>query len=117
MAAPPSHPFSGEITDKEIADIAQNCLKSWEVLSPYMGLDEVANEAIKRTSSGYLQQKKEFLQECRRRKGSGAMFGALIKAAKDAKDIDLADKLEKMAQRKICGMYSVMILYTFLCRI
>ena len=102
-----------EITDKEIADIAQNCLKSWEELSPYMGLDEVVNETIRRTPGGYLEQKKEFLQECRRRKGSGALFGALIRAARDANNIDLAERLEKLPQHQ-SGMYHLSAVMLFL---
>ena len=92
------------ISDKEVADIAQKYLKTWEEISPYLGLDEVVREAIRRTPGGYLEQKKAFLQEWKNRQGSRATFRALIQAAKNSNNTDLAEKLEKMAQSPVCGM-------------
>ena len=109
MGTQASHPVDSEISDKEVAVIAQNYLKSWEALSPYLGLDEVANEAIRRTPGGYVEEKKEFLQEWKRRQGSRATFRALIQAARDTKDINFVDKLEKMAQKRVCGMLLVLV--------
>ena len=115
MATLASGPLDSEVSDREVADIAQNCLKSWEELSPYVGLDEVANEALRRTPGGYVEQKKACLQEWKRQQGSRATFRALIQAAKNAKNIDFADKLEKMARKQIRGMLITFLLCTFLC--
>ena len=97
-------PLDREVSDKQIADIAQKYLKSWEELSVYLEQDEVANEAIKRTPGGYVEQKKACLQEWKKQQGSRATFRALIQAAVEANNNDLAHKLEKMAQSRTSGM-------------
>ena len=104
MATQASDRLDSEVSDRDIADIAQKLLTSWDDLSPFLGLDEVANAAIRRTPGGYVEQKKACLQEWKKQQGSRATFRALIQAAKEANNNDLARKLEKMAQSQTSGM-------------
>ena len=83
-----------EVSQDDLNIIAQKLLTKWEELSPYLGLDEAANKAVRRTPGGYGDQKRAFLHEWKSRQGSRATFGALINAAKEAKHMKLALSVE-----------------------
>ena len=102
MTTLPSYLLDRQLSDKEIADITRKCLKTWEKLYPYLGLNEVDVEGIKRIPD-YEEQRREVLLKWRKQKGSGATFRALIKAARDADNINLADNLEDMLRNQISG--------------
>ena len=102
-AEAPPYFVDSEISDEDLDFIAQKLLKKWEELSPYLGLDEVANEAVRRTPGGYGDQKRAFLHKWKSRQGSRATFRALINAAKKARRMKLAVSIEDILRSRFCG--------------
>jgi hypothetical protein len=83
------------VTERDIAIIAQKYLTKWEEISPFLELNNVADENIRRTPGGYQEQKKALLKEWKRLHSSRATFRVLIRAAEDAQNRRLADDLRR----------------------
>ena len=88
------------VSYEEVAVIAQNHLEKWEDLSPFLNLTSVDEQAIQNTNSDYKEQKRALLREWKRQNGCRATYRILIAAAKEAKNKNLADNLEKMLRRR-----------------
>ena len=85
-----------EVSDKDVAVIARDHLTSWEPLRPFLDLTRPQEETIRRTYPDYGKQKEECLQLWRQTKGKKATYGALITAAEQARDQNLADSVRSM---------------------
>ena len=92
-------PLDNVVTEKDIAIIAQEHLTKWEEISPFLELKDVTDDQIRRTPGGYAEQKKALLREWKRLHSNGATFRALIRAAEEAQNMLLADKLRCMARQ------------------
>lgn len=94
-------PFDREVTDEDIAIIAQRYLNKWEKLSPFLDLKN-ADETIKR-SGDYEEQKKSLLKTWKTQHGRSATYRVLIEAAEKALDMKLAHDIESMLQHSDRG--------------
>ena len=97
----PTEILEREITREDMAIIAMEHLIEWESLSPHLGLSRADEQVIQRTNGNYGMKKKECLELWKERKGNKATYGALITAAKSAKNRLLADKVKAMLQKKV----------------
>ena len=79
------------ISDKDVATIARDHLTKWESLSPYLGLSQPEKAEIRNTYHDYGEQKRECLQKWKELKGNKATYSALITAAEEARNQQLAD--------------------------
>ena len=87
-----------EVTEKDVAVIAEHYLEKWEDLSPFLMLTN-AEETIRITPGDYREQKNAFLREWKRQNGCKATYCVLIQAAKEANNKKLADNIEHMLRR------------------
>ena len=84
----------------EIAVIARDHMTQWESLRPFLGLNTAKNEEIARSyPANYGLQKQKCLEVWKEVKGGGATYRALISAAEDARDQQLADAIKSMLQK------------------
>ena len=87
------------IESRELAIIARDHLTNWETLRPYLGLKRQQNKSISESHpKDYEKQKLECLEVWQEEKGNKATYGALIKAAEDARLQDLADGVRKLCK-------------------
>ena len=82
------------IGQKELAVIARDHITSWEPLCPWLGLFQAQEEEINHRDYG--RQKLECLKKWSEMNGDKATYGALISAAEDAKNQQLADSVRGM---------------------
>ena len=88
-----------EINDRDIAVIARDHLTVWERLHPFLGLSRAQKEEIARSYSGdYGLQKQECLEVWKKERGREATYRALITAAEEARDKELADNIRVMLE-------------------
>lgn len=109
--------FIGVVTRKTIISknqldkIANELLTNWEELSYCLELTQQQESDIRRTYREYADQKREALRAWKRNKGNGATFGALIDAAKEASNMQLAhdiiDLMETLQGKNTCTNISV----------
>ena len=78
------------VSDTHVTEIAMR-YSNWELLHSFLGLSYAQNQGIYRTSSDHEIQGMHVLQEWKQRQGNKASYGALIKAAEKAKQMQLAD--------------------------
>ena len=88
------------IPHQDLALIARDHLTSWEPLSPWLGLSLPQEEEIRRGREDYRTQKLECLKRWSEMNGEGATYGALISAAKNDKNQQLADSVRGMVSRE-----------------
>ena len=84
------------VSNIHLAEIARDHMTSWEPLVPYLGLSRTQEVNIRQTNRDYDAQKREFLQEWQKTRGTQATYEAFITAAKQARDQMLADAVRKM---------------------
>ena len=85
------------ISDRDLAVIARDHLSYWGSLAPFLGLTETRQQQIARSYPGdYARQGRECLQVWREMKGSEATYQALISAAVEARDQQLADAVKDL---------------------
>ena len=94
------------IPHEQLAIIARKYLTKWEEVTPSLGLTHQDEVNIRETYRDYANQKREALYTWRRNKGDGATYGALIAAAEDISNQQLADGVRKL-MKELQGMYSV----------
>ena len=81
------------ISDKDITNIARN-VSDWEALAIYMGFSATEMNQLRGSFPADVQkQGRECLQKWKVKQGRAATYQALIIAAKDAKDQQLADSV------------------------
>lgn len=85
------HCIGSVISRKHLDKIAREFLTNWEELSSSLGLSEQQEHSIRKTNREYEDQKREALRTWKRNKGNGATYGALIAAAEEISNIQLAD--------------------------
>ena len=86
-----------EISDRDLAVIARDHLTQWEKLQPFVGLSRAKKKEIARSYPGdYGLQKQECLEVWKEKRGEEATYRALISAAEEAKDKELADNIRDM---------------------
>ena len=88
------------VTDKDVAIITREYLTHWESLVPHLGLMRTDEVDIGKTNTNYGMQKTECLQKWKQRMGDKATYGALITAATEAKDQQLADRVKNMIRSR-----------------
>jgi hypothetical protein len=87
------------IESRELAIIARDRLTNWETLRPFLGLKRQQNKSITESHpKDYEKQKLECLEVWQEAVGDKATYGALIKAAEDARLHDLADGVRKLCK-------------------
>ena len=87
------------ISRRDLAIIARDHLRSWRELGPYLGLSRQQEVEILESHSGnYGLQKREYLEMWKEMKGDGATYRALITAANEAENRELADNIGGMTQ-------------------
>ena len=103
LSHPPPAPGVKEdevVGNVELAVIARDHLTQWESLHPFLGLNRAQKKEIARSyPANYGLQKQECLEVWKEVKGDGATYRALISAAEDAKDQELADTIRNMLQK------------------
>ena len=83
------------ISRKSLAEIAKKITR-WKPLGPYLDLTRQQEEEIAHKYRDDLgMQKRECLEVWKEMKGEGATYRALITAAEEAEDMQLASLLEK----------------------
>ena len=86
-----------EISGRDLAVIARDHLTQWEKLHPFLGLNRAQKKEIARSYPGdYGLQKQECLEVWKEERGREATYRALISAAEEAKDQQLADNIRDM---------------------
>ena len=93
------------IPHEHLAKIARELIK-WEELTPSLGLTQQEEVNIRETYRDYADQKREALYTWKRNKGNGATYGALIDAAEDISNAQLAAGVREL-MKELQGMYSV----------
>ena len=87
------------ISRKTLAVIARDHLNDWKTLGPFLDLSRQQETAIAHSSPDYGLQKRECLEVWQEVKGDGATCRALISAAEEAEDQQLADNIRKLLQK------------------
>ena len=89
--------LDNEISDRHLALIARDHLTDWESLAPFLGLSRPQEQQIARSYPGdYGRQKRECLQVWREMKGAEATYQALITAAVEAENRQLAGAVRNL---------------------
>ena len=84
------------VSDKDIVKIASDYITDWEKLRPFLGLTHAHEEQIRKSYTTYEMQTCEFLKKWKAMKGSKATYDALIYAAIEIGNMQLAEKLKSM---------------------
>ena len=87
------------ISRKTLAVIARDHLNDWMKLGPFLDLSCQQETAIAHSSPDYGLQKRKCLEVWKEVKGDGATYRALISAAEEAEDQQLADNIRNMLQK------------------
>ena len=88
------------ISDRDLAVIARHYLKDWEKVRPFLGLSRAQKKEIARSySRDYELQKQECLEVWKEERGREATYRALISAAEEARDQELADNIRDMLEK------------------
>ena len=85
-----------------MAKIARELIK-WEELTPSLGLTQQDEVNIRATYRDYADQKCQALYTWKHNKGKGATYGALIAAAEDISNEQLADGVRDL-MKELQGM-------------
>jgi GTPase SAR1 family protein len=89
-----------EINDRDIAVISRDHLTDWENLQPFLGLSRAQKKEISKSFPGdYGKQKRECLEVWKEERGREATYRALISAAEEARDQQLADNIRVMLEK------------------
>ena len=81
-----------EISDRDLAIIAQDHLTDWKALRPFLGLSHSqVTEILQSYPTDYQKQKHKCLIMWKETQGHEATYCALIRAAEDAQAQSLAD--------------------------
>ena len=91
--------MDGVISRKTLAVIARDHLNDWKKLGPFLDLSRQQETAIAHSSPDYGLQKRECLEVWKEVKGDGATYEALISAAEEAEDQQLADNIRNILQK------------------
>ena len=107
-----------KISDKDRTHIAQKLIIKWEPLRSHLGLDRQQEEEICRSwPKDYQKQKVECLEVWSQKKGDEATYSALIKAAEDTANKQLADEVKKMLRTRPTSHFVGRLLFALLlCR-
>ena len=85
------------VSDADEAKIAREYLTDWQSLRPHLGLNHQQENAIRNSyPCNYDQQKQECLSKWKEMKGDRATYRALITAAENARNQQLADKIKAL---------------------
>ena len=76
--------------------IAGKLLTDWEELSPSLDLTQAQEKNIRRTYREYADQKREALRAWKHNEGNRATFGALIAAAEEVSNMQLAHGIKDL---------------------
>ena len=82
---------------KSLAVIARDHLNDWKKLGPFLDLSRQQETAIANSSPDY---GRECLEVWKENKGKEATYHALISAAEEAEDKELADKIRDLLREK-----------------
>jgi hypothetical protein len=89
-----------EINDRDLAVIARDHLTDWENLQPFLGLNRAQKKEIANSyPRDYGKQKRECLEVWKEKIGREATYRALISAAEEARDQQLADNIRDMLEK------------------
>ena len=91
----PSGPLDTPVSDIHIAKIAQDFIRKWEELAPYLRLLPAREYEIKKVGA-YDDQKREALRMWKRKNGRKATYRALIVIAEQVSDAELAENIEAL---------------------
>ena len=87
------------ISRKALAVTARDHVRNWRELGPFLELTrQQETEIMESNSTNYGLQKRECLEVWKEMKGDGATYQALITAAEEAEERELADNIKKMTQ-------------------
>ena len=87
------------ISRRALAVIARDHVRNWRELGPFLELTrQQETEILESNSTNYGLQKRECLEVWKEMKGDGATYQALITAAEEAEERELADNVKKMTQ-------------------
>ena len=90
--------MGAKISDQDIAKVATK-IQNWKHLSPFLDLNDVDQKEIENYSRGdYLEEKRAALCKWRQKGGKRATYEALIDAAREADNEDLAEYVQSLAQ-------------------
>jgi hypothetical protein len=84
------------ISRKSLVKIARDSLNKWEKLAPFLDLSRQQETMIAKSFPDYGKQKQECLEEWKEMKGKEATYCALISAAEEAEDKELAHSVHSM---------------------
>ena len=80
--------------------IARDHLTDWENLQPFLGLNRAQKKEITNSyPRDYGKQKRESLEVWKEERGREATYRALISAAEEARDKELADNIRDMLEK------------------
>ena len=87
------------ISRRDLAIIARDYISDWRQLVPFLELCRPQEtEILQSHPANYGLQKRECLELWKEMKGDRATYRALITAAEDAENRELADKITRMTQ-------------------
>ena len=101
-SGPPAVKLSDVISRRALAVVAKNHVRNWRELGPFLELTrQQETEILESYPTNYGLQKRECLEVWKEMKGDGATYQALITAAEEAEERDLADNIRKMTQPQL----------------
>ena len=86
-----------KISDRHLSAISHSYCGKWRNLGPYLELDNIVTEDIKRSLGDEEDKRRNFLQKWRETKGSGATYRKLIGALLDIHCREDAEGVWKIA--------------------
>ena len=89
------------ISRKSLVKIARDSLNKWEKLAPFLDLSRQQETMIANSFPDYGKQKQECLEVWKEMKGKEATYCALISAAEEAENKELADYVLSMVWNEL----------------
>lgn len=97
----PGYSLDTPVTNQDIAKIASDYQVNWGELAPHLGLTLQQEQEIRHSFRQYRHQKRELLLKWRETKGIGATYRALITAAENVSNMQLADGLRNLLRTRV----------------
>ena len=95
-----------QCSDRYLADVAKKMV-SWESLAPYIEIERPEQHSIRKSCSGYEEEKQEVLFKWKEKNPTGATHRALLEAIHSSDNIDLLHNACQLLQLNSYGRKSV----------
>ena len=95
-----------QCSDRYLADVAKKMV-SWESLAPYIEIERPEQHSIRKSCSGYEEEKQEVLFKWKEKNPTGATHRALLEAIHSSGNVDLLHNACQLLQLNSYGRKSV----------